>query len=82
MPNPRPEWCPHSSCQYLVSTCNQLCVGRLPEPLPHYDDFNTHRMCQRGAKDDGEWMHVIEINHSDCYHINRMLKVVMDDCKK
>lgn len=72
----RPEWCPHHTCQFKCQTQSSACVGALPEPVGHDGDFNTHRLCLHGAKDDGEWTFDLQVNRSDAYHLIRMLKLV------
>ena len=51
-----------------------VCVGQLPEPEPHGDGLNTHRICLHGAKDDGEWTFDLQINTGDGYAIYRLLR--------
>ena len=72
----RPAWCPHTDCQFKCHSQEAFCVGTLPEPDPHDGDFNTHRMCLHGAKDDGEWTFDLKVNRSDAWNITRMLKLV------
>lgn len=50
-----------------------VCVGTLPQPEPHDGDFNTHRFCLHGAKDDGEWTFDLQVNRSDVWNIKRIL---------
>jgi len=73
----RPEWCPHTDCIFRAQTQDVCCVGLLPQPDPHDGDFNTHRLCLHGAKDDGEWTFDLKVNRSDAYNIKRMLEVIM-----
>lgn len=75
---PRPSWCPHPTCNYLLQTQDAACVGKLPDPIEHDGDKNTHRLCLRGAKDDGEWTFDLQINSSDCYHLTRLLNKVRE----
>jgi hypothetical protein len=75
----RPAWCPHSDCSFLCQTQDAACVGRLPAPDPHDGDVNTHRLCLRGAQDDGGWTFDLKLNRSDAYHLKRMLDVLMKD---
>jgi hypothetical protein len=74
--NQRPEWCPHQNCQYRLQTQDAACVGELPVPDPHGPDFNTHRLCLRGAEDDGQWAFSMTINGSDAWNLGRLLQVV------
>ena len=41
----RPDWCQNPECRCLGSFGGRICVGRLPEPEPHDDLFNTHNFC-------------------------------------
>lgn len=41
----RPTWCPHPTCKFIRLAAGRICCGRLPAPLPHNGDFNTHRVC-------------------------------------
>jgi hypothetical protein len=69
----RPAWCPHSTCIYRVSGQAKLCFGELPAPEPHDVGENTHRMCIRGAEDDGEWTFDLQINRGDAWAFWRLL---------
>ena len=69
----RPEWCQHSTCEYRLSSQDALCFGELPEPEPHGEGINTHRMCIQGAKDDGEWIFDLQINKGDGWAFFRLL---------
>lgn len=71
----RPSWCPHVECRFAVRSQDSICIGELPTPAPHDGDVNTHRMCQRGAQDDGLWLHQLELNRSDAWHFSRCLRV-------
>jgi hypothetical protein len=75
----RPAWCPHSDCCPMRQTQGMACVGELPERDPHGEDFNTHRLCVHGAKDDGEWTFDLKINRTDAWSLRRLLKVVEDE---
>lgn len=70
----RPDWCPHPDCAYRASSQGCLCVGELPEPTPHYGDFNTHRLCiAQSCPGDDEWLFKLEINSGDANGIARVL---------
>jgi hypothetical protein len=73
MTTERPSWCPHSTCCPVGGASEQKCVGALPAPEPHDGDFNTHRLCLRGARDDGEWTFDLQINRADAWHLWRTL---------
>ena len=70
----RPSWCPVPGCGFVASSQAALCIGRLPAPEPHDGGENTHRLCLKGAKDDGEWLFKLCINRGDAWHIGRMFK--------
>lgn len=72
----RPPWCPHPDCAYKISSQAVLCIGELPRPEPHDGDHNTHRLCQRGAPDDGEWLHSFQLNRGDAWAYRRLLDSV------
>lgn len=75
----RPPWCPSPACQFLLHTQQAACVGRLPQPVEHDGDFNTHRLCIHGADDDGNWLSPLMINSSDAYNLTRLLTRVRED---
>lgn len=79
---PRPVWCPHADCGFLWQTHDSACVGKLPSPDPHDGDFNTHRLCLHGARDDGEWTFDFKVNKSDAWHLSRLLRLVMEQNAK
>lgn len=74
----RPTWCPHQACQFVMRTQDSACVGQLPQPEPHGEDTNTHRLCLHGAKDDGEWNFDLQINATDAWHLGRLLNRVRE----
>lgn len=41
----RPSWCPHQDCEFQRRVGDWICGGKLPEPIPHENDLNTHRFC-------------------------------------
>jgi len=49
-----------------------MCVGKMPSPEPHDDDFNTHRMCLDGADKDGGTFD-LQINKTDAYLMGLLL---------
>lgn len=69
----RPSWCPHSDCGFLVRSQDAICIGKLPTAQMHDGIENTHRLCQRGAPDDGEWLHKVEWNKGDAWNLWRCL---------
>ena len=69
----RPDWCPYPDCLFKIRSQDSLCIGELPTPLDHAGVDNTHRLCMHGAPDDGEWMHIIELNRGDAWNMVRTL---------
>ena len=74
----RPSWCPYGTCGFLMRVQDSICCGRLPENLEHDGDLNTHRICFRGASDDGEWNFSLEVNRGDAFHLKRVCDKVMN----
>lgn len=68
----KPEWCPFTDCIFVVNTQDAACIGKLPTPEPHLDDFNTHRLCLH-AREDEDWHFNIQINKSDAWNLRRIL---------
>lgn len=60
----RPGWCPHPDCLFVRRTVDAICVGHLPEPVPHDGDFNIYRWCLNGAAEDGG-VFDLQINNAD-----------------
>jgi len=71
----KPSWCQHPECIFLRQIQNLLCAGQLPKPMPHDDDFNTHRICftEGGADDE---VFDLQVNKSDLYHFRRVLNAI------
>lgn len=57
----RPEWCKFNDCIFLRRAMDSMCGGRLPQPIPHSDDVNTHRFC---IVADGDLTYY-QVNESD-----------------
>lgn len=70
----RPIWCPDLTCKFRLQSQDQLCVGELSSPEDHAGVDNTHRICIRGAEDDGSWVFPLKINKGDAWNITRLLK--------
>ena len=62
----RPAWCPHQECQTLRCAQDLICGGKLPAPVPHDGDKNTHRFCLRGADKDGG-VFDLQVNKGDLF---------------
>ena len=72
-PQRRPAWCPHPDCEFVVVKClHGMCGGKLPEPVPHDDDFNTHRICLRGAGENDQPFD-LQINRTDAWWFRELL---------
>jgi len=71
----RPEWCKHKDC--ITKRCLQekMCVGELPEPVKHHNDFNTHRLCI-DTRETGHGIFDLRINKSDAYGIKLLTDIV------
>lgn len=69
----RPTWCPHADCQFLARTQDAVCIGKLAQPSDHAGTPNTHRLCQRGAEDDGSWLHTVAWNRGDAWNMRRVI---------
>lgn len=78
----RPTWCQDPSCECLTSYNQRMCVGRLPEKIPHDPDgrdpngeeelFNTHNFClDKDTK--------LAINDADAYFFTRCMEAVRAD---
>jgi hypothetical protein len=66
--NAKPEWCPHADCGFLAGW-QLICGGRLPAPVQHEEDFNTHRICFKLPMEIFD----LQVNRSDCWLIGRVL---------
>jgi len=71
----RPTWCPHNNCNYLRQVQDAACVGLLPKPEPHDDDWNTHRLCLRVNGDVFD----LQVNKTDCWWLTSLLDTVRGD---
>lgn len=67
----RPPWCPHPDCQFLRIGCGLMCCGKLPRPVEHDRDFNTHRFCLYGAGDGGG-VFDLQVNKTDLFWFDMM----------
>jgi len=73
----RPNWCIHSDCIFKVQSQDKMCVGKLLNPEPHDNDFNTHRLCI-DTRETGHGIFDLQINWSDAYNLMRLLKTIKD----
>jgi hypothetical protein len=69
----RPAWCPHTDCAFRVRSQDSICIGQLPRSTDHDGVENTHRLCQRGAPDDGSWLHSVLWNKGDAWNMRRVI---------
>lgn len=69
----RPIWCPNKACQFRARSQDAICVGELPTPQDHDGIPNTHNLCQRGAPDDGGWLHTVQWNRGDAWNMRRVI---------
>lgn len=72
----KPEWCPHKECLFKLSSQDKMCLGKLPKPEPHDDDFNTHRLCI-DTRETGHGIFDLQVNRGDCCNLIRVLKEVL-----
>ena len=75
----KPEWCPHPECEALRTTQDAACSGRLPQPEPHGQATNTHRICLHGSPDDGEWTFDLQVHTGDLYALDVVFDAVRAD---
>jgi hypothetical protein len=68
----RPKWCGHKDCQCLVTLQDTCCGGRLPRPVPHDEDFNTHRIC---IETEGVVFDLM-VNRTDVFVLGRLFSAV------
>ena len=71
----KPEWCPHQDCGFCARGQDSICIGKLPKSLDHDGVANTHRLCMRGAADDGLWLHEVEWNRGDAWNFRRIIDI-------
>jgi hypothetical protein len=68
-----PDWCPHKDCKFIRQMQNAMCVGELPKPEPHGNDFNTHRLCL-DTRETGHGIFDLQINHTDIYNLKLLFR--------
>ena len=74
----KPDWCPHPECILKVQSQDMMCLGKLLEPSPHNNDFNTHRLCLDTRETD-DCVFDLRLNWSDAWNMMRLLKIVKDE---
>ena len=78
-PLPSPRWCPHKEC-ICIAPGELMCCGRLPRPIKHDTDFNTHRFCLSGAADNGG-VFDLQVNGSDAWRFGIMFHIIKEDAR-
>jgi len=73
----RPDWCPYQDCICKANSQSQVCIGKLPKPEPHENDFNTHRFCL-DERETKHGIHDLQINWSDAWNMIRLLNLVKE----
>lgn len=73
----RPVWCPHSNCEFKCHCQNLMCVGKLPEPVPHDGIDNTHRLCF-DERETGHGIHDMQLNWGDAWNLIRLLNQIKE----
>jgi hypothetical protein len=76
--NKRPDWCINSDCLFDIQSQDKMCIGKLPKPEPHDNDFNTHRLCI-DTRETGHGIFDLQINWTDCWGLIRLLNRVKDN---
>ena len=73
----RPDWCPYNDCILKAQSQGLMCIGKLPEPEPHDDGFNTHRFCL-DERETKHGIHDLQINWGDAWNMIRLLNIVKE----
>ena len=55
-----------------------MCVGELPKPETHDNDFNTHRICI-DTRETGHGVFNLQINKSDAYGIRLLTDILINE---
>ena len=71
----RPKWCSHADCSFLIGWQNMVCGGRLPAPVRHEDDFNTHRICFKLPAEVLD----LQVNRNDCWLIGLVTQKLREE---
>lgn len=71
----KPDWCLHKDCRIKANSQQKACLGKLPKPEPHDNDFNTHRLCM-DTRETGHGIFDLQINWTDSWNLIRLLKLV------
>ena len=73
----QPNWCTHKDCQNNILSQDKMCVGKLPYPEQHDNDFNTHRLCL-DTRETGHGIFDLQINWTDAWNLIRLLNSIKD----
>ena len=80
MSNPRPERCPHLDCAFINSLGQgAFCKGKLPKPIDHDGQDNTHRLCF--LQFDGE-VYDFQMNKGDMWQLHSLLEPKEDSARE
>ncbi len=60
----RQPWCSHQDCIFRRVALDNACVGALPEPVPHDNDFNHYRICLNRVLPNNE-VFDLQVNNTD-----------------
>ena len=71
------NWCPYKECIVKIKSQNLMCIGRLPKPIPHGADYNTHRFCI-DERETGHGIHDLQLNWTDAWNMIRLLKIIKE----
>jgi len=78
--NERPSWCRYpAECVHVIRSQNAICAGRLPEPVAHDGDVDTHRLCLK-VNNKAKPFSSILWSRSDAYNLRRVRDAVAADC--
>jgi hypothetical protein len=77
MTNTQPEWCPHNDCRFKIQSQDKMCIGKLPEPEPHDNDLNDHRLCL-DTRETGHGIFDLQLNWTDAYNLIRLLFTIKE----
>jgi hypothetical protein len=54
-----------------------ICTGVLPEPAPHDEAFNTHRLCL-DTRETGHGIFDLQINRTDAWYLKRFMDNILN----
>jgi hypothetical protein len=71
MEQDRLEYCSHPDCTPLESWDNRSCLGRMPKPVQHLEQYNSHRLCLETEE--------YCVNIGDGYYIGSLMIMLIKD---